>query len=1045
MDFFYSDLHIHSRYSRATSKNLSLRNLAAWAALKGIDVLATGDFTHPKWLDEIKENLVQEDSGLFRLKDPGGLDREISWLRGEHIPGKIRFMLCTEISSIYKYRGAVRKIHNLVFMPDLEKAELFNKRLAQVGNLNADGRPILGLDARDLLEMVLETDPLAFLVPAHIWTPWFSLFGSKSGFNTLEECFRDLSKEIFALETGLSSDPEMNWLWSRLDRYTLISNSDAHSGEKLAREANIFAGEPGYESIFRALKKQSLGHKFLGTVEFFPEEGKYHLDGHRKCGVVVDPKETLQPGRVCPHCGKPLTQGVLSRIVSLADRNQPQQPPDSPGFISLIPLQEILAEILGVGPRTKTVFNTYRQLFLSYGSELRILQQVALDELKSFNPLLAEGVARMRRKDVYKDPGFDGRFGKIAVFTPKEREGFASKGKASSGKTSAPRLWGQSELPFEDKGPDRPQPHPDAGLNSEQQQAVAALGIPLLVLAGPGTGKTKTLMARAVQLIEQGCSPRQILMVTFTRAAAAEIRDRLAAEFGPGQAVPIVDTLHAMAFETWQQTYQKSPAIMSEEEARKVFAQSNIRLSAKEAREAYQELNLSREKRAISDKLADLAQNYSEYKDSWNLVDYTDLLESWLELIEAGVYSNPFTHVLVDEVQDLSELQTALIKKLLPDGGSGFFAIGDPNQSIYAFRGAVGEVRQNFASAWPGLQVVGLSQSYRSRQNLLDFAGSLFPETQRLTANTPGQADIAFYHAQNFKQEALWMGKQIKTLLGSTSHSQSDQGFEGRLSPGDIGILFRFRALIPPVEKALQRLGLPCTVPETAPFWEEPRISLILQGVAAFLGIASPETEETRPLDCPDSILAEGPGGLAAYFEDVHPFDRIFWKSQAFQDMKKAYTEHGGWTNLLSWIRLESEFALVRQKAQKIRLLTLHAAKGLEFEAVFIPALEQGIIPFAGKGFLAGRPVAANDKPEDSEEKRLFYVGLTRARSWLFLSRAEQRRIYNRHYNLQASPFLELLPSHQLRQVRSVAHTIKKEKQLTLCTISEKSKIKPHS
>ncbi len=1034
MDFFYSDLHIHSRYSRATSKNLSLRNLAAWGALKGIDVLATGDFTHPKWLEEIKDTLVQGDNGLFKLREPAGLDREIPWLRGDDIPGRIQFMLCTEISSIYKYRGAVRKIHNLVFMPDLEKAELFNKRLGQVGNLNADGRPILGLDARDLLEMVLETDPRAFLVPAHIWTPWFSLFGSKSGFDTLEDCFRDLSKEIFALETGLSSDPEMNWLWSRLDRYTLVSNSDAHSGEKLAREANIFAGEPGYETIFRALKKQSLGQKFLGTIEFFPEEGKYHLDGHRKCGIVVDPKETLQPGRICPHCGKPLTQGVLSRIVSLADRSQPQQPSDSPGYISLIPLQEILAEILGVGPRTKTVFNTYRQLFLTYGPELRILQHVSLEALKSFNPLLAEGIARMRRKDVYKDPGFDGRFGKIAVFTQKERDRFARK-PSPSRRPSVHRLLEQGELPVPESAADNVQPHPESGLNPEQQQAAASSGQPLLVLAGPGTGKTKTLMARAHHLVQNGCSPRRILMVTFTRAAAAEIRERLAEAFGPEQAVPIVDTLHAMAFETWQQTYQKSPTLLSDEEARTIFAQANLHLSGKEALAAYQELNLGREKRDIPERIAAAAQNYAEYKDSWNLVDYTDLLESWLELIEAGVYSNPFTHVLVDEVQDLSELQTVLVKKLLPRDGRGFFAIGDPNQSIYSFRGAVGEVSRNFAHTWSGLQLVGLRQSYRSRQNLLDFAGSLFPDTQRLTAVPSGSADIAFYHAQHSMQEALWIGKQIKSLLGSTSHSQSDQGLEGRLSPGDIGILFRFRALIPPVENTLQRLGLPCTVPETAPFWEDPRIHLILRGVADFLGIAHPDADEPQSLDCPDSILAQGPEGVAAYFEDVHPFDRIFWKSQAFQDLKKAYKEHGGWTNLLSWIRLESDFALVRQKAQKIRLLTLHAAKGLEFEAVFMPALEQGILPFAGKGFLAGRPVAEGDKPDDSEEKRLFYVGLTRARAWLFLSRAEQRKIYNRHYHLQASSFLDLLPRDGFRQVRSVPHTVKKEKQLSLLPV----------
>ncbi|MCF8039555.1 MAG: UvrD-helicase domain-containing protein [Desulfohalobiaceae bacterium] len=1033
MELFYSDLHIHSRFSRATSKSLTLRNLAAWGALKGLHVLGTGDFTHPGWLQEIEENLIQEESGLLRLRETEGLDREIPWMRGETIAGKTRFMLCTEISSIYKSRGAVRKIHNLVFMPNLEKAKHFSQRLAQVGNIESDGRPILGLDARDLLEMVLECDPLAFLVPAHIWTPWFSLFGSKSGFDRIEDCFGDLSKHIFALETGLSSDPEMNWLWSRLDRYTLISNSDAHSGEKLAREANIFSGEPAYEAILRAMKHQGLGSKFLGTIEFFPEEGKYHLDGQRKCGVVLDPKEAIQPGRLCPQCNKPLTQGVLNRIVALADRTQPLKPQQSPDFISLIPLQEVLSEILGVGPKTKTVTNTYKQLLLRFGSELRVLQNIPLDDLKSFHPLLAEGIARMRRKDVYKEPGFDGQFGRISVFSPREREKFSRGRKPAAGrKKKTPQTTRQEELPAAVSLPFSDQIAPDPSLNTEQQTAVKAGRDPLLVLAGPGTGKTRTLLGRVERLISQGCNPRQILILTFTRAAAKEVKERLAELFGPEQGLPLVDTLHALAFETWQQTYNQSPTLLTEEEGLQIFAQANSQLPAKEARQAKEQLNLAREKRHIPDELAAAARNFSEQKDSWNLVDYSDLLESWLELIESGAYSNPFNHVLVDEVQDLSPLQIELVTRLLSENGTGFFAIGDPRQSIYSFRGAVGDCTETFRETWPGLQVVGLKENYRSKQNLLDFAGSLFPESRNLLARIPGKGDLVLYQAQNFRQEALWIGRQIKGLLGSTSHSESDRGLEGGLTPGDIGILVRFKALIPPLEQSLKRLGLPCTVPEAVPFWEDPRIKHILQAAAEFLGISFSGRDDTDSLNCPDHILAEGPNGVAAYFEDVSPFDRIFWKSQSFQDLKKAYQEQGGWANLISWIRLESDLYLVRQKAQKIRLLTLHASKGLEFEAVFIPALEQGILPFAGKGFLAGRPGTDADRPTESEEKRLFYVGLTRARSRLFLSRADHRKIYNRNYHLQASPFLDLLPLAEVRRVKSVAHSIKKEKQLPL-------------
>jgi len=309
---YIADLHIHSRFSRATSKNLTPRNLAAWARVKGVDVLATGDFTHPGWMDMISEQLAPEENGLFRLRDEKGVAAEIPWYSGKINVGSVRFILCTEISSIYKKAGKVRKIHNLVFMPGLDAARKFNTRLAQVGNLASDGRPILGLDARDLLEMVLETDPLAYVVPAHIWTPWFSLFGSKSGFDRIEDCFGDLSGEIFALETGLSSDPEMNWLWSALDRFSLISNSDAHSGEKLAREGNIFSGEMSFAGMRAALRREDGATRFEGTLEFYPEEGKYHLDGHRKCGVMLEPRETLLHKGICPTCGKPLTIGVLN-------------------------------------------------------------------------------------------------------------------------------------------------------------------------------------------------------------------------------------------------------------------------------------------------------------------------------------------------------------------------------------------------------------------------------------------------------------------------------------------------------------------------------------------------------------------------------------------------------------------------------------------------------------------------------------------------------------------------------------------------------------
>ena len=310
MKYFRADLHVHSRFSRATSGRLNIRNLAAWSMIKGLSVMSTGDFTHPAWRDELRRDLAYDDnSGLYRVREKTPLETEIPGFSRPDGVSEPQFLIQAEISSIYKKGGSVRKVHNVVIMPSLESADKLSNKLAAIGNITSDGRPILGLDCEHLLEMVLETDERGVLIPAHIWTPWFSLFGSKSGFDALEDCFGSLSPHIFALETGLSSDPDMNRLWSALDRYVLVSNSDAHSGENLGREANLFEGTPSYDGIFDALRRAARGEEgsgctYRGTVEFFPEEGKYHLDGHRACNVVLEPEESMKIGNICPVCGK---------------------------------------------------------------------------------------------------------------------------------------------------------------------------------------------------------------------------------------------------------------------------------------------------------------------------------------------------------------------------------------------------------------------------------------------------------------------------------------------------------------------------------------------------------------------------------------------------------------------------------------------------------------------------------------------------------------------------------------------------------------------
>lgn len=406
--YYYTDLHIHSKYSRATSKNLNLEELAIWAKKKGLNLIGTGDFTHPAWFEEIKEKLIPSGDGTFKLKPE--IEKQIN--------ANVKFILTVEISTIYKKWDKTRKIHHIVSVPNLKTAENFRNKLDAIGNIKSDGRPILGLDSRNLLEIVLESGENSYIIPAHIWTPWFSVLGSKSGFDSIEDCYEDLSEHIFALETGLSSDPEMNWHVSKLDKFRLISNSDAHSASKLAREVTVFNIEPNYYSIIKALKT---GNGYTGTVEFFPEEGKYYEDGHRKCNICLTPEQTKQYNGICPVCGKPLTIGVLYRVNELSDRKEIIKPPKTAGKVfSLVPLQEIISEIKGVGQSSKSVTVEYVRLINKFDSELKILQDVPIEELSKFSTLLGEAISRLRQGKVIKQAGFDGEYGSIKLFDKNE-------------------------------------------------------------------------------------------------------------------------------------------------------------------------------------------------------------------------------------------------------------------------------------------------------------------------------------------------------------------------------------------------------------------------------------------------------------------------------------------------------------------------------------------------------------------------------------------------------------------------------------------------
>ena len=552
---YIADLHIHSRYSRATSKECDPEHLDLWARRKGIHIVGTGDFTHQAWRDELREKLVPAEEGLYILKDEFRIKDGIA-PDGQNP----RFVITGEISSIYKKNGKTRKVHNLILLPGLEAADKISAKLETIGNIHSDGRPILGLDSRDLLEILLDISPDAVLVPAHIWTPHFSLFGAFSGFDTIEECFEDLTPHIHALETGLSSDPPMNWRLSALDSFQLISNSDAHSPAKLGREANLLNIELSYTDLTRAIQT---GQGLYGTIEFFPEEGKYHFDGHRKCGLVLTPSETKEYGGICPVCKKKITIGVQHRVEQLADRPEDYLRPDAKPFESLVPLPEVIAASTGMSAGGKKVNAQFEKMLSELGPEFSILREVPLEDIRhSAGACVEEGIRRLRRGEVRRDPGYDGEYGKIHLIEKDEMDiingqmtFFDSLGIAAAAehekKKKKIRPMKKETVMDADVLNVR-----DTGINEEQQEAVAAENRPVAVIAGPGTGKTKTLVDKIAYLVkERNVSPAQITAVTFTNQAAAEMRERLAKRLGGKRAVKdmTIGTFHSICLQLLKQ------------------------------------------------------------------------------------------------------------------------------------------------------------------------------------------------------------------------------------------------------------------------------------------------------------------------------------------------------------------------------------------------------------------------------------------------------------------------------------------------------------
>jgi uncharacterized protein (TIGR00375 family) len=830
--FFHADLHVHSKYSRATSRDLDLEHLAFWAARKGIDVVGTGDCVHPVWLAELKDKLVPDGGGLFRLR------REIEEAIFKTLPpscrAPVRFMLSTEISTIYKKGEKTRKIHHLIYAPDFDSADRLAASLARIGNIASDGRPILGLDARDLLEIALESGPESYLVPAHIWTPWFAALGSQSGFDSIEECYRDLAGHIFAVETGLSSDPAMNWRVSSLDRFRLTSNSDAHSPGKLGREATRFSCDPNYFAIRRALET---GEGYDGTVEFFPEEGKYHLDGHRACGVRLEPSETIALRGLCPVCGRGVTVGVAHRIETLADRGESQAPPPATAGVAtnLTPLPEMLSEILQTGVAAQGVSRAYDRVTAALGPELTILKDTPIEDVTRADPLLGEAVTRLRKGAVIRDAGYDGEYGTIRLFEESELSRLTKGGllfdspaprraRAAKPTTEAPEAAPSSTprqtpaaAPSVDAGA-------LAGLDDDQRRAAEAVEGPMIVLAGPGAGKTRMLTRRLAHLVlECGVAAASCLAVTFTRRAAAELGERLAALIPSSAGACVVHSFHSLGLAILRadgQTLGLAPGFRVADEAERTVALAQA-LQIPEAKARRLVRTISVLKRTGTPAAGDAAEalavcNRLGRERNW--VDFDDLIGLSAALLEAdsavaAQWRARFAHICVDEFQDVDEQQYKLMRLLAGPRGN-ICVIGDPNQAIYGFRGADAACFERFAQDYPGARRLRLSRNYRSDGTIIAASAEVIGAVGPAEAIRPMNQPIGLHVAADERAEARFIAETIESLLGghdliAANRRKSGDDLGRSLGFADFAALYRTDAQSAALREAFDAAGIP--------------------------------------------------------------------------------------------------------------------------------------------------------------------------------------------------------------------------------------------
>jgi DNA helicase II / ATP-dependent DNA helicase PcrA len=1127
---FIADLHIHSKYSRATAKNLDFENLYYSAQIKGVQLIGTGDFTFPAWIDEIETKLEEAEPGLFSLK------KEIADKIDKNIPencrNPVRFILQTEISNIYKKDDRVRKNHNLIYFPDIKSVKKFNARLDAIGNIKSDGRPILGLDAQDLLSIMLESNDKGFFVPAHIWTPWFSMFGSKSGFDSIEECFGSLKKYIFAVETGLSSDPPMNWRVKDLDDVRLISSSDAHSPGYLGRNASLFDTDLSFAAIRYALENNDL-EKYKGTLDMYPHQGKYHYDGHRKCNICLNPATTAKIDGICPACGRKVTYGVLNRVQELATRGEGYEPDNRHGFKSIIPLADILSQIFEVGPKTKKVTGYYNRAIEALGPELGILLDRSFEEIEKANvPLLAEAVKKMRTGDITVDPGFDGEFGKIKLFSREEKEILKGEKyllfdmpKIKSGKKKSQpvgKVKPDKNVKFKpEKTSEKTQPtkvpkkkkiiknktnqsliKPTdllSGLNSEQQRAVDSSARAMIIQAGPGTGKTRTLTAKIAHLVSnKDIDPGSILALTFTNKAARELEQRIEKYLPKSKSKVLSATFHSFCLKLLKQ-YKDFNAVIADADLqlaciKKIMAKEKMgkSIKIKTAKKIDSLISLCKQNLlSPEDDLKEFVENdeihnfkliYHEYQSlckEENVADFEDLIFMTVNMFrdDKAILSkimDKYLYVFIDEYQDLNFGQYELVKMLC--NNNHIVVIGDPDQSIYGFRGSDNKYFKSFANDFPGCEKILLNKNYRSTQTILDASFQMITkqtdskkisnievsnkETDKIFSDIQEGKKLIIKETATEYAEAVAIGKMIEKLVGGTSFFSMDAGKidldeQKEYAFSDFAILYRTSRQCETFIKVFENEGIPFQAANKKNIYDIDGIKQclsfcrIISKSASFLDfeIAAEHLgqkvskKEKRDLwdkktieqffhkiknraiknqaifDCDNEASIRIICKKTGLKESIEKDDKA---KQVFEKLLSIAGLYNDLKSFLDAVALNQDADTIEYNSQKVSLLTMHAAKGLEFPVVFVAGCEQGLVPFARNDTNQDDKNPVEKNIDDiEEERRLFYVAMTRAMDILCLTHAKTRSVYGVKQKRKRSYFIDDIEKQLTQIVKS--------------------------